>query len=503
MLSRFVFCDGGTKKHPKIYGFLNPVAASRAFDILTCRRLVEKGKPLAVVIEAGQVPITNFPLSEYAEPKFEYLITSASRDDIIYGLKQAAKRNLPMDASTLLSDMTEAINAATKEAEEKLRLGEPRQSYEPTAPNSTSTDRKRKPARAASAGGAQRRRRGAQVQGGATSGVLDAAALQLGAGGDLGGLPLLPNDISQQLALAQFLVNSNAQGMLPGLLSIGNGATPGKQDGDGPDDRPTDGLAFAQELCRLAAQNMHPELACAADMLRIWEVTRTGGAWNSEQYTLPAQFYEPHVGTLAAATDLQAALTVCHGLWQRRTLHQLFSMYVSSLTTAPLMIPGVEGPGGGPGGAAQAQQADLGDARRYNTAVHVTDAMAGSHPAHQGGPSTDFDAGNGNAESAAAAMLQQPMLQQPVLQLLAAQMAAGLPGGAGPAGHQHGLSTNAEHLDAVAALASPAGVHNGGQDQAQHLQSLYYTLQNGDLPAGSPSLMGGGVLGMAPGSVGP
>ena len=49
---RFVFCDNGTKKHPKIYGFSSAEAAARAFDVLTIKRAVEKGR---VGAASGQV----------------------------------------------------------------------------------------------------------------------------------------------------------------------------------------------------------------------------------------------------------------------------------------------------------------------------------------------------------------------------------------------------------------------------------------------------------------
>jgi hypothetical protein len=52
--SRFVFCDNGTKKHPKIYGFSSLNAAARAFDILTCKRTLEK-RTVAAVLAAGSV----------------------------------------------------------------------------------------------------------------------------------------------------------------------------------------------------------------------------------------------------------------------------------------------------------------------------------------------------------------------------------------------------------------------------------------------------------------
>jgi hypothetical protein len=49
-----VFCDSGSKKHPKIYGYTTATAAARAFDLLTCRRLVEKSPAVADFITASQ-----------------------------------------------------------------------------------------------------------------------------------------------------------------------------------------------------------------------------------------------------------------------------------------------------------------------------------------------------------------------------------------------------------------------------------------------------------------
>ncbi len=58
---RFVFCDNGTKKHPKIYGFSSLDAAARAFDILTCKRALEKGRTVAGILAAVQVrPLAKF-----------------------------------------------------------------------------------------------------------------------------------------------------------------------------------------------------------------------------------------------------------------------------------------------------------------------------------------------------------------------------------------------------------------------------------------------------------
>lgn len=55
MWNRFVFCDHGTKKHPKIYGFCSAEAAASAFDILTCKRALEKGRSVAAVLNSSVV----------------------------------------------------------------------------------------------------------------------------------------------------------------------------------------------------------------------------------------------------------------------------------------------------------------------------------------------------------------------------------------------------------------------------------------------------------------
>lgn len=53
--ARFVFCDQGTKKHPKIYGFSSAQAAARAFDLLTCKRALEKSHSVQSVLGCTQV----------------------------------------------------------------------------------------------------------------------------------------------------------------------------------------------------------------------------------------------------------------------------------------------------------------------------------------------------------------------------------------------------------------------------------------------------------------
>lgn len=52
---QFVFCDNGTKKHPKLYGFTTLEAAARAFDVLTCKRALEKGRTPAALMASTNV----------------------------------------------------------------------------------------------------------------------------------------------------------------------------------------------------------------------------------------------------------------------------------------------------------------------------------------------------------------------------------------------------------------------------------------------------------------
>lgn len=96
-LRRFVFCDGGTKKHPKIYGFGDVESAARAFDILVIRRALEKDKPIDATSLGGENALgNNFSLSEYQIPSLLEVLQSITRDDLIYGLKQAAKKGLSL-----------------------------------------------------------------------------------------------------------------------------------------------------------------------------------------------------------------------------------------------------------------------------------------------------------------------------------------------------------------------------------------------------------------------
>lgn len=95
---RFVFCDGGTKKHPKIYNFSSITTAARAFDILVLKRYLEKRKTIdADTWSATSENTTNFAVSEYTgNPDFIELLKSSSRDDIVYGLKAVAKKGFSL-----------------------------------------------------------------------------------------------------------------------------------------------------------------------------------------------------------------------------------------------------------------------------------------------------------------------------------------------------------------------------------------------------------------------
>lgn len=346
---RFVFCDGGTKKHPKIYGYPSSLAASRAFDILTCRRALEKGRNLSEIVESGQSLGTNHPLADYDSPELVALLGSVSRDDLIYGLKQVAKRNFAMTSESMLSDLKQAITFASREAEDRSRLGEPRQSYAPSAPGGSSTgERKRR----SSANGGRKRKSGRMGEAAAGLTLPEPGSLHLG-GTDLSSLtPILGTTEFQQNLLIAQVIAAGTQGIIPGLTNplvslpmseLGAhalGVRPGGQEGERAAASPPNALSFVQELCRSASQSLtpQPELSCAADLLQIWDAIQHGRPWEKEESVLPAQLYRPHVDALKESTDLEGALTVCHDLWQRRVLHELFSLYVSSLASQQMML---------------------------------------------------------------------------------------------------------------------------------------------------------------------
>ncbi|PSC76919.1 DNA topoisomerase III (plasmid), partial [Micractinium conductrix] len=121
------------KKHPKIYGFASLEAAARAFDLLTIKRALEKGRSVQGVLNAGSALGTNHPAADYANSDLLRYLASSTRDDCIYGLKQCAKKGHALQPEALLDELRTGVEAARAEAAEKLRMGDPRQSYEITA----------------------------------------------------------------------------------------------------------------------------------------------------------------------------------------------------------------------------------------------------------------------------------------------------------------------------------------------------------------------------------
>jgi hypothetical protein len=445
---RFVFCDGGTKKHPKIYGYASSLAASRAFDILTCRRALEKGRNLSEIVESGQSLGTNHPLADYDSPELVALLGSVSRDDLIYGLKQVAKRNLAMTSESMLSDLKQAITFASREAEDRSRLGEPRQSYAPSAPGGSSTgERKRR----SSAHGGRKRK----FKGEAALTLPEPGALHLGAATDLSSLtPILGTEFQQNLLIAQ-VIAAGTQGIIPGLTnplvslpmselgahSLGV-RPPGGQEGERAASSPPNALSFVQELCRSLSQSLtpQPELSCAADLLQIWDAIQQGRPWEKEESVLPAHLYRPHVDAIKESTDLESALTVCHDLWQRRVLHELFSLYVSTLASQQMML---------------------------STAAAATNQTDQPQNQQQNQPQ------NSNLPE------PQSILQQ-AQAFLAAQNITSQPPGA--------LSTPplSQALTDPNTLTLPTSPEAAQQQvQNMQLQNIFYTLQNGDGNAGT------------------
>ena len=146
---QFVFCDGGSKKHPKIYGFESMADAARSFDILILKRAYEKieGEFVDIVKEGKVKDATNFPLGEYGNEGLLKLIAEASRDNVIYALKVAAKRGFHLAPEALLENMKVCIQLCELESSLPAsaagsHAGEKRLSYEKT--EVAKTDNKKK-----------------------------------------------------------------------------------------------------------------------------------------------------------------------------------------------------------------------------------------------------------------------------------------------------------------------------------------------------------------------
>ncbi|KDD72473.1 hypothetical protein H632_c3299p0, partial [Helicosporidium sp. ATCC 50920] len=120
----FVFCDNGTKKHPKVYGFHSAEAAARAFDLLTCKRFLERGRGVAAAISALGALGINLAPEEYASESLQHLLASCSRDDLVYALKACAKKGCALSPSTLETDLAEGLVQARLEASARRDLGE-------------------------------------------------------------------------------------------------------------------------------------------------------------------------------------------------------------------------------------------------------------------------------------------------------------------------------------------------------------------------------------------
>ena len=80
----------------QIYGFTTLEAAARAFDVLTCKRALEKGRPPAALLSVAQGLGTNLPSSDYQRGDLLGMLAATSRDDLVYGLKACAKKGFAL-----------------------------------------------------------------------------------------------------------------------------------------------------------------------------------------------------------------------------------------------------------------------------------------------------------------------------------------------------------------------------------------------------------------------
>ena len=310
---QFVFCDGGSKKHPKIYGFENLKDAARSFDILVLKRAYEKieGEFVDIVKEGKVKDATNFPLAEYGNEELLKLIAEASRDDVIYALKTAAKRCFPLDPDVFVENMKICIQLCELESSLPASAtgshgGEKRLSYEKT--EVTKTVRKR---------GSKKKKQSKEIE---------EENQNLGFGGPM-------NNIMQILT-----GNIHGQGMsslpVPNIRKDENGS------------QIFNGFTFILETCQLLG-TMYSEMGMAADLLRLWRVLKsnllpeTNLEANLEVLSAqanlmnPLQVYISFIPLLQECETLEDVMSYLLSLWASRGWPQMPAQAASQLN--PLM----------------------------------------------------------------------------------------------------------------------------------------------------------------------
>lgn len=292
---QFVFCDGGSKKHPKIYGFENVTDAARSFDILILKRAYEKieGGFVDIVKEEKVKDTTNFPIGEYGNEELLKLIAEASRDDVIYALKAAAKRSFPLEPGVLVENMKICIQFCELESSLPAtgsHAGEKRLSYEKTKGDKSGRKRSSKKKK-------ENKEKEEENQ-------------NLGYGGQI-------NNIMQ-------ILTGNIQGQGMSNLPMPNI----RKDESGS--QIFNGFTFLLELCQLLS-TIYSEMGIAADLLRLWKALKSSVLPETKLETLsaqanllnPLQFYVGFIPVLQECETLDDIMTFLLSLWASRGWPQI------------------------------------------------------------------------------------------------------------------------------------------------------------------------------------
>eukprot|EP00887_Chlorella_sp_A99_P003669 scaffold7.g3669.t1 len=407
---QFVFCDNGTKKHPKLYGFTSLEAAARAFDVLTCKRALEKGRSPATLLAASNGLGTNLPVADYQQQPLLDLLATTTRDDLVYGLKQCAKKGFVLAPGHLVEELKQGIDQAQREAEERQRLGDPRQSYEAVPaserkrrhPSNVSIPVPQPAAGTARQSSAQLRAAAAQAQATAAAAAAATAAMQQQQQQQVAPRAVTlestqPMPVSAFAAAAAAVAASQppqpggALGLpavirsVPSVLAPLGAERPGSSgamatQGSGeavplardlqqqmvpPAQQPVlvaaqqpglEGLPFLLELLRLGAM-LSTEIAAAHDVVRIWATAKGGKQdWAAviPSLHLSPLCYQPLVAPICTCLDLASLLALCCQLWQAGMLRALAAAHAGSAQQASLMGLLQQAAGMGPSAAAMA-----------------------------------------------------------------------------------------------------------------------------------------------------
>lgn len=294
---QFVFCDAGVKKHPKIYGFNSIEQAARAFDVLLLKRHFERfdgGK----TPEEYSIPLeleTNNPASDYAYHKsLLMLIANASRDQIVYALKDVSKSRLPFTKESMYDDLRSKI------VQEDVNGGQTQQQnigveerYDIDKEKRTSYEKN---------GVDERQAKAARVS-------TDDYA---------------PDALENSLMM-QMLQNLNSE--LPKSFP----STPRDSEGN----LTHDGLYFVLEVCRLCGQK-YPELLLCHDMLSVWNACVSSGnglddVLKQVSVNFPGHVYRVELEDIVKIESLRDAMKYVMELWSSGRLSSCIEAFMQEI----------------------------------------------------------------------------------------------------------------------------------------------------------------------------